>query len=886
MGLYAKKIEEATCLEGHAPGEWVTEQQGSACTDKVQKQYCDDCGVLLDTKIEAGSGHTPGEWEAEQGTAVCFDTIYKKKCAVCATVLDVKVEAGQGHVPGEWGAVADGVQKKLCTVCDAVVDVKIVAEASLCADGHTAGEWGTAANGVQKKLCTVCGTIVDVKAVVEADACADGHTAGDWGAAANGVQKKLCTVCGTIVDVKAVAEEDACADGHTAGDWGAAANGVQKKLCTVCGTIVDVKAVVEAGACADGHTAGDWGAAANGVQKKLCTVCGTIVDVKAVAEECACADGHTPGDWVAEAGVAACFDKISKKICTVCSVVLDVKLTPGQGHRLVDSDPYVSKEPTCTDSGEMHIECSTCHTEIFWDSISPLGHSWGEWEVVQPATSTTDGVKKHTCGRCRHEERVTYSGYDAGGFLLDDLPDLDYGGEQIKVMYWSDVENLEFEVESVTGNNVSDAIFDRNNRIEDRLNVDLVWNGVPGNANNRTGFVRMVQSYADAGIGSADIIATYSRTAGTLAVQGLLMDLAKIEDSYIDLEKPWWPSQMVETVSFGNAQGTSYYFLTGDISTNVLHMMHCIYINKDLLNRLDGNINDVYQMVYDGKWTLDALIELTSGVYMDLDGDNYKSNGDRFGFIGRSYVLDAFYIGSNMRYLESGTGAGDALKISNDFGSRKTALLVNKLGAMFAGDDWMTMKFGNEPDYDATLNDISVFQQGRALVIQQHAQVAEKSLVGRAKFSYAILPMPKYSESQVNYYTSVGNPFTLYGLFVGMNSRGNIDNTLTMMSAVLECWASEGYRLTTPEIFEVNMQLKFAEGQDETNMFEYVRAGVTMDMGRILASELSEMCTRVGLCMSSNAPWEAFYGTYKVSLQQKLADVVADFAFYQENRAY
>lgn len=481
---------------------------------------------------------------------------------------------------------------------------------------------------------------------------------------------------------------------------------------------------------------------------------------------------------------------------------------------------------------------------------------------------------------------VENEGYDINGRLNDRLPDLNYKGEEINVMYWSDVENLEFEVESVTGNNVSDAIFDRNNRIEDRLNVDLVWNGVPGNANNRTGFVRMVQSYADAGTGSADIIATYSRTAGTLAVQGLLIDLATIKDSYVDLEMPWWPSQMVETVSFGNAGGTSYYFLTGDISTNVLHMMHCIYINKDLLTRLGGNIDDVYKMVYDGKWTLDALIELTAGAYQDLDGDNAKSRGDRYGLTGRSYVLDAFYIGSNMKYIDSNQEAGKSLSVSKDFSSAKTVKLVRKLGQQFAGDDWITEKFASEPDFDSTISDIGIFVDGHALVVQQHAQMAEKSVVGKAKFKYGVLPMPKYDEKQVNYYTSVGNPHTLYGLFVGLNSRGDMDKTLQMMSAVLECWASEGYRLTTPEIFEVNMQLKYSEGQDETNMFEYVRMGVTMDMGRILGSELSEMCSRVGLCMSTNASWSTFYGAYKTSLDSKLNDVVTDFAFYQANRTH
>lgn len=471
--------------------------------------------------------------------------------------------------------------------------------------------------------------------------------------------------------------------------------------------------------------------------------------------------------------------------------------------------------------------------------------------------------------------------YDINGRLNDNLdPNLNYKGEEVTVMYWSDAENIEFEIESVTGDNVSDAIFDRNNRIEDRLNVDLLWMGEPGNTNNRKSFVQRVSSYAQSGQSKVDIIAVYSQTAGSLAVQGLLIDLATIQNSHIDLDMPWWPSQMVETVSFGN----SYYFLTGDISTNVLHMMHLLYVNKDMMSRFDKKIEDVYKMVYDGTWTLDALIELTSGVYRELDGKNGKTAGDQYGLTGRSYVLDAFYIGSNMRLIDSSDE--DYLTISEDLGSLKTVKLVRKLGQVFNGNDWITMKFGDEPDYDAAVNDLGIFCDGRAMVIQQHAQAAEKTMVGKVDFSYGVLPMPKYDTKQVNYYTSLGNPHSIYGLFVSLNGRGDKEATLSMLSAVLECWASEGYRLTTPEIFEVNMQLKYSEGQDETNMFEYVRMGITMDLGRPMTAELLTISQQVGKCISTNASWSTYWGAYERAVTSRLADVVEDFKWYQESRTH
>ena len=62
--------------------------------------------------------------------------------------------------------------------------------------------------------------------------------------------------------------------------------------------------------------------------------------------------------------------------------------------------------------------------------------------------------------------------YDVNGRLKDNLPkDLNYEGEEVTMLYWSDVENPEFEQETVTGDNVRDAIYDRNNQVEDRLNI-------------------------------------------------------------------------------------------------------------------------------------------------------------------------------------------------------------------------------------------------------------------------------------------------------------------------------------------------------------------------------------------------------------------------------
>ena len=469
--------------------------------------------------------------------------------------------------------------------------------------------------------------------------------------------------------------------------------------------------------------------------------------------------------------------------------------------------------------------------------------------------------------------------YDANGRLKDNLPsDLNFEGEEIRILHWSDPENPEFEEETVTGDNVRDAIHDRNNQIEDRLNIELVWYGQPGNGSNTSAFVKHMENQYNTSTKMYDIAIAYSRTLGLAAVHGYLYNMATIEqNNYMDLTMPWWPQQLVDTVNFGNA----YYFISGDMSTNVIYMMRELYFNKDLFARYE--LENPYQLVYDGKWTMDKMIEITSDRYQDLDRNNVVSDADMYGFVASDYVVASFIPACNLRYVDDGTGDQDTLIISPDFGSAKMVKLVNKLGA-WAATDSVRIHNGSVESISTRSNVTSAFSNGRSLMFVGHASNA-KSLSSK-DFDLGLVPNPKYDEKQVNYYTGMGNPYSLYGIYVDFDAReGDKDATLSMFTAVLECWASEGFRLTTPEVFEVNMQLKYSEGQDETNMFEYIRSGITFDLGQIFdkyLSTISEKPIKQAVCV--NASWSSAYASLKVSIGAQLRQLCDNFRTYQAER--
>ena len=187
--------------------------------------------------------------------------------------------------------------------------------------------------------------------------------------------------------------------------------------------------------------------------------------------------------------------------------------------------------------------------------------------------------------------------------------------------------------------------FIRNLNIEAAA-VKLVWYGQPGDVSNTANFVNVVQKSYTAGERAYDLIATYSRTAGLLSVDGFLADINTIDDSYLDFTKPWWPDNMLDTVTVGD----SVFFITGDAATSVLHYMTAIFYNKKLLD--DYGIQYPSTDVQNDTWTLDRLVEITSNHYQDLDGNNKQSDGDFYGFTTIYYNADAFYTGSAMWLVE------------------------------------------------------------------------------------------------------------------------------------------------------------------------------------------------------------------------------------------
>ena len=450
---------------------------------------------------------------------------------------------------------------------------------------------------------------------------------------------------------------------------------------------------------------------------------------------------------------------------------------------------------------------------------------------------------------------------DPNGYKKDDIPDeLDYKGEVVSILGWEDVERPEFEIlEEETGiDMVKDAIYNRNLAVEDRLGVTLEWTMQKGNNSNRAAFANYVQTCYSGGT-FYDIIATYSRTAAMLCVDGLLQDINTIDDSYLNFEQPWWPQCMVETCSIDD----SLFFVSGDISTNILHFMYAIYYNMDLLK--DLNLEDPVALVDSKTWTIDKLIEMTSGLYVDADQSGDKSEGDQYGFSSSYFHLDAFYSGSGLRLVEDDPNG--ILKISDDFYSEKAIALADKLGAWFKQGDSYVSRRGESWDEDIP------FEEGRCVFSQNRVYMADAQYAGgtgplrNVEWEFGILPTPLYDLEQPEYITLLGNPITLW--CVMQNAKDP-----QMSTAVLECMASEAYRKTSPALFENNMKYRYtpdtAGKGDSARMFDIIRTNINFDLGRLFSDSLSYMSEMPSDAAANGSSWATIMKQQKVALTRAM----------------
>lgn len=430
----------------------------------------------------------------------------------------------------------------------------------------------------------------------------------------------------------------------------------------------------------------------------------------------------------------------------------------------------------------------------------------------------------------------------------DTLPELDYGGEDVNILYWENANNNEFYVEQTDGTEINDVVYRRNENVQQRLGINFVWNGQKGAKGNLEDFVTYVRAGVDSGE-PIEIIAVHSMVMGAVASEGYLENLGEVE--HINLDAPWWPQDLVKNSTIhGNI-----FFLSGDISLNTLLGMEGMFFNKEMTE------TDFYSLVHNKEWTIDRMFEESKNIYKDTTGDG-KSLDDQFGFVTYSGMINALSIGMGIRITDK--DADGQIIFSPTYGSEKTQGILEMLNdRLYNQNGWYYTS-----SWD---NAAQSFSEGNSLFTMASVRFTVNQLVG-SDTRYGILPTPLYNSDQESYHTLMANTYTMYGIAVGTRDTSRA-------GAVIEAMASEGYHTVTPVVFEVALKARYSDESADAMMFDILRETVVMEIGLVFSDQIGGIPSKALFTMVNNksSDWMSYMKQYDKKIKNYLKDLNETF---------
>ena len=412
-----------------------------------------------------------------------------------------------------------------------------------------------------------------------------------------------------------------------------------------------------------------------------------------------------------------------------------------------------------------------------------------------------------------------------------ELPDMDLKGADFVILTsnlgGSGVNTIwdqrDIGAEEETGDTINDAVYKRNSIVEEKLNCKIVDRQV-----HLGQFGTDVQKAVRAGDATIDAVTPRAASVfPNLIVNNCLVNFEKLP--YIALSKPWWDQNCAGNLSICG----KIFGVASDMTLMDKDSTTAIVFNKQL--QTDYQIENLYQLVSGGKWTIDKLLDLSKIVSVDVDGNGIRDDKDAYGLL---YQIDS------MTSFLSGCGGFVGGKDKNDLPvmtliTQKSLDVLDKLFDVLY-DDMYCLNFGwsEKISKDALTVMNEMFQENRALFMW--IRMADVENLRSMETDFGILPIPKYDEAQEQYLSTV-NPYV--GVLTSVpNCAANLANS----SAVLEYMAYEGKYILQPAYYDVVLATKIARDEESGKMLDIIFGNRAYDIGEVfnfgsLGTELAYM---------------------------------------------
>ena len=389
-----------------------------------------------------------------------------------------------------------------------------------------------------------------------------------------------------------------------------------------------------------------------------------------------------------------------------------------------------------------------------------------------------------------------------------DLPEgLDFGGAEFTfgVVDNPNAKNA-IVMEEMTGEVLNDAQFTAVQEASEALNVQigeyLMTSGYPA--------ANAIMPLITAGDDVIQVANVFCVDAPTLMGKAYAIDYADVP--YIDLSKPYWDAGINESLTLGGVR----YAAIGDLSISTHDLTYILLFSSAIVTQ--NNLENPYSLVFEGKWTMDAMNSMMETAMQDLNGNGERDEDDVFGYLAANkMVLPSFWIGAgekSMEYDESGT---PVLSMTDE----RFVSVIEKIYAM-TYDNNARFKTAEDSDVPSACRDM--FASGHSLFLD--CSLFWVAALRDMETDFGIIPYPKYDETQADYCARVS--YYMPPMIPITNAN------LELTGAVLEETNYRAKLHITPAYYEISLKGKYSRDPESISMLDLIFASRVVDLGDTL----------------------------------------------------
>ncbi|MBE6570101.1 MAG: extracellular solute-binding protein [Ruminococcaceae bacterium] len=376
------------------------------------------------------------------------------------------------------------------------------------------------------------------------------------------------------------------------------------------------------------------------------------------------------------------------------------------------------------------------------------------------------------------------------------IPDeLDFGGATMGVANLKHDLSYYFADESSSDNMVA-SVYRRTVKTEDFLGINIDSSTEVDYSN----FITLYKSGDD--LYQLLFVGDITDTKN-LVTEGYLYNMDTLP--YVDFSAEWWNAEQMDILRLSK---NTYYGISDFILTNPCALL----FNRNLIT--DNNLDSPYQLVLDGKWTLDKFIELGKAVINDANGNGEFYDEDD---------INAITVADYSQAIAFVPACDQPISAKNEEGRLEMTLKTEKM--LQIADKLLSVceTTGFLHCSVTTGNGVGKsFSTGNVLYVREGP--ASMASAADYDFDTGIVPMPKFDEAQEKYMCDTSS--------VKLAVSGQTKNA-EMVGAALEFLAWDSKNEVFPTYYDVLLKTRYSQDMETREMMNIIFDSISYEIGGV-----------------------------------------------------